>query len=259
MLEGLQYRLLKIIAPTEPRALDGSAYCGRSKIRTLLGDDIFELTKDKIVIDFGCGTGQESVEVAENGAGLVIGVDIQDEMLHQARRRARLAGVQDRCIFSTKASECADVIISLDSFEHFSDPAGILREMWELLKPGGCLVASFGPVWYHPLGGHLFSVFPWAHLVFSEKALIRWRSDIRNDGARCFEEVAGGLNRMTIRKFRKIVQASPFEENYIRTVPIRRLSAVCNRLTREFTTSSVRCRLKKGTEQTSSMIAHSSI
>jgi SAM-dependent methyltransferase len=259
MLESLQYRLLKLIAPTEPRGLDGSAYSGKSKLRTLLGDDIFELTKAKIVIDFGCGTGQESVEIAENGARLVIGVDIQEEMLYQARQRARLAGVQDRCIFSTKASECADVIISLDSFEHFSDPAGILREMWEVLKPGGYLVASFGPVWYHPLGGHLFSVFPWAHLVFSEKALIRWRSDIRNDGARRFDEVAGGLNRMTIRKFRKIVQRSPFEENYIRTVPIRRLSALCNRLTREFTTSTVRCRLKKRGGQTFSTTVQSAL
>src|ERR1700687_2219176 len=188
---------------------------------------------------------QQSVELAKNGAGLVIGVDIQEEMLHQARQRARLAGVQDRCMFSTKASQRAGVIISLDSFEHFGDPAGVLREMWELLKPGGCLVASFGPVWYHPLGGHLFSVFPWAHLVFSEKALIRWRGDIRDDGAQCFEEVAGGLNRMTIRKFRKIVQRSPFEENYIKTVPIRRLSALSNRWTQEFTTSTVRCKLKK--------------
>lgn len=258
MLESLQYRLLKLIAPTEPMGLNGSAYSEKNKLRTLLGDDIFELTKGKIIIDFGCGTGQESVELAENGAGLVIGVDIQEEMLCQARQRARLAGVQDRCMFSTKAPECADVIISLDSFEHFNDPVGILREMWELLKPGGCLLASFGPVWYHPLGGHLFSVFPWAHLVFSERALIRWRGDIRDDGARCFDEVAGGLNRMTIKKFRKIVQKSPFEEKYIKTVPIRRVSALCNRLTQEFTTSTVRCRLKKRGGWTSSGTLHSS-
>ena len=39
--------------------------------------------------------------------------------------------------------------------------------------------ASFGPPWYHPLGGHIFSVFPWAHLVFSEKVLLRWRKKFR--------------------------------------------------------------------------------
>jgi SAM-dependent methyltransferase len=252
MLERFQYRLLKLIAPIDPKGLDGSAYNGQSKLRTLLGNDIFDLANDKVVIDFGCGTGKESVELAQSGARLVIGVDIQEEMLSQARQRARLAGVQDRCVFSTKAPERADVIISLDSFEHFSDPSGALSEIWELVKPGGHLLASFGPTWYHPLGGHLFSVFPWAHLIFSEKALIRWRSDIRDDGAKSFGEVAGGLNQMTIARFLEIVQRSPFKVDYIRAVPIRRLSVLHNRLTQEFTSSTVRCKLYKPRESNSS-------
>src|SRR5262249_6321332 len=70
-------------------------------------------------------------------------------------------------------------------------PAAILLTMFDLLKPGGVLVASFGPTWYHPLGGHLVSVFPWAHLIFSENALMRWRSSIRSDGAKRFHEVEG--------------------------------------------------------------------
>jgi SAM-dependent methyltransferase len=115
---------------------------------------------------------------------LVIGVDIQADMLSQARERALVAGVQDRCIFSSKPSGSSDVIISLDSFGHFSDPAGVLREMWTMLRPGGWVLVSFGPLWFHPLGGHLFSVFPWSHLLFSEKALIHWRNGIRDDGAR---------------------------------------------------------------------------
>jgi hypothetical protein len=67
---------------------------------------------------------------------------------------------------------------------------------------------SFGPTWHHPYGGHLFSVFPWAHLIFSEKALTRWRSDLRDDGATRFGEVAGGLNQMTIRRFEELVADS---------------------------------------------------
>jgi hypothetical protein len=57
------------------------------------------------------------------------------------------------------------------------------------------------------LGGHLFSVFPWAHLIFSEQALIRWRSDFKSDGATRFSEVAGGLNQMTIRRFERLIAA----------------------------------------------------
>jgi len=96
-------------------------------------------------------------------------------------------------VFSTEAVQGVDAIISLDGFEHFDDPGAVLQTMHDLLKPGGTVYASFGPTWYHPLGGHLFSVFPWAHLIFSEKALLRWRSDLRSDGATRFGEVL--LNR----------------------------------------------------------------
>ena len=77
--------------------------------------------------------------------------------------------------FGTSTNELADVIVSVDAFGAFSDPAEVLRVMDRLLKPSGEVFISFGPTWYHPLGGHLFSVFPWAHLLFAEEALIEWR------------------------------------------------------------------------------------
>ena len=107
---------------------------------------------------------------------------------------AAAAGLEAVCPFSTATDERADVIVSIDAFEHFDDPPSILRIMDGLLGPEAEVLASFGPTWYHSFGGHLFSVFPWAHLLFSERALMRWRSDIRNDGAARFGEVAGGLN-----------------------------------------------------------------
>ena len=68
-------------------------------------------------------------------------------------------------------------------------------------RTGGCIFVSFGPTWYHPLGGHLFSVFPWVHILLTEDALIRWRAQFKTDGARKFGEVEDGLNQMTIRRF----------------------------------------------------------
>ena len=134
-----------------------------------------------------------------------------------------------------------DYIVSLDAFEHFEDPGAILDIMASLLKPGGEVLASFGPTWYHPLGGHLFSVFPWAHIVLSEAALVRWRSRYRDDGATRFSEVAGGLNQMTIKRFERLVAASPLEIKSLQCVPIRKASRFHNRFTREFLTSVVRC------------------
>jgi SAM-dependent methyltransferase len=237
------YLLRKISKDVEAGGMDGRVYANKSKLETLLGNDFWHNIEDKVVIDFGCGSGSESVEMAQHGARKVIGIDIQEKLLSAGREQARQSGVSDRCTFATKTDELADVIVALDSFEHFNDPAAILRTMREMIKPDGCVIASFGPTWYHPLGGHLFSVFPWAHLIFTEEALIRWRSDFKSDGATRFQEVEGGLNQMTIRRFERIVRESPFEFARFEAVPIRKLQMLASRLTREFTTAVVRCKL----------------
>ena len=227
------------------RRPEADPYANRSKLRTLLGDEWLAQLRGCTVIDFGCGEGSEVVELTSLGADRVIGLDIQERLLRVGRERAEKANCLDRVEFTTEWSGQADVIVSLDAFEHFDDPAGILRVMHGLLKPGGRVITSFGPTWYHPLGGHLFSVFPWAHLVFSERALIRWRSDFKSDGATRFSEVAGGLNQMTIARFERLVAESPFVVERVEPVPIRKLAPLHNRLTREFTTSVVRAVLRR--------------
>ena len=204
-VSDLQCNFLRFISPREPNVCSGGAFAGRSKLE-LLGTPLD--VAGKTVIDFGCGEVHECVELAKRGARKVIGVDIRPEMLERARSLAGHHGVSDTCKFAQRTQEKADMVISLDAFEHFDDPAEILSLMEALLKPEGSIRVSFGPTWYHPLGGHLFSVFPWAHLLFSERALIRWRSDFKSDGATRFREVAGGLNCMTIGRFERIVDHS---------------------------------------------------
>jgi len=245
MLTDIQYRILKRISPGAPGCCSGSVYEGKSKLAVQMGEDIFTRISGKVVIDFGCGEGADAVEMAGKGAKRVIGIDNREDVLSAARQKALSAGVQNTCLFVSSTNELADIVVSMDAFEHFADPAEILRIMNNLLQPAGEVLVSFGPTWYHPLGGHLFSVFPWAHLVFSEKALIRWRSTFKTDGATRFSEVAGGLNQMTIAKFEELVAGSPLKLASLDLVPIRKLRHLHNRLTREFTTAIVRCRLVK--------------
>jgi SAM-dependent methyltransferase len=241
----LAYRFLRWFAPGDgANGMDGSAYAGTSKLRVLLGDQLLAEIKGKDAIDFGCGDGAETIEIAQAGARSAVGVDIQTFRFPVAESRAAAAGVGDRVRFTDRADSPADVIVSIDSFEHFDAPDEILRIMAKLLRPGGRVIASFGPTWFHPLGGHLFSVFPWAHLIFTESALIRWRSDFKSDGATRFGEVAGGLNQMTIARFEQLVAASPFRVVRLEAVPIRRLRPIASEFTREFTTAIVRCTLE---------------
>jgi hypothetical protein len=84
-------------------------------------------------------------------------------------------------------------------------------------------------------------------LLFSEQALIRWRSTFKTDGATRFHEVAGGLNQITIDRFEQLVDRSPMQFSAFELVPIRKLESIHNLWTREFTTAVVRCHLTRRT------------
>lgn len=238
-----EYWVLKKAYPLSPGLLSEEVYKDKSKL-TLLGDELTEKLRGKTVLDFGCGKGNEAIEMVRLGAARVIGVDIREHFLEDARKNAETAGVSDRCTFTTTVCEPVEMITSIDSFEHFAEPEKVLALMASLLAPGGEVLFSFGPTWYHPLGGHMFSVFPWAHVVMTEKALMLWRSEFKRDGATRFGEVEGGLNQMTIRRFERLVEGSAFRLENFECVPIGKLRPIHNRFTREFTTALVRGRMK---------------
>lgn len=238
------YRVLRFIAP---RSQSSSGSIGTEALDTktelFFGDTFFKDVVGKTVIDFGCGRGNQSVEIALKGAAKVIGIDILEQRLEVGKQAAKQFGVEDRCIFTTNTSELGDIVISKDAFEHFADPAEILQIMSTLLKAKGYILASFGPTWLHPYGGHLFSVFPWSHLIFTEESQIRWRSDFKTDGATKFSEIEGGLNQLTIAKFEKIVADSPLRLEWLETIPIKGIALFKTKALREIGSSIVRCKL----------------
>jgi SAM-dependent methyltransferase len=240
------YRFLRWLKPGNDFQKPGELRASYTPvIKRVVGDEGWESLRGKTILDFGCGIGVGSVEMAHHGARRVIGLDIRQDVLAVAKESAEAAGVSAVCTFCHAFDEPVDVIVSMNAFEHFDDPAGVLRAMYGMLRDDGFVILSFGPTWYHPLGGHLFSVFPWSHLLFTEEAQIRWRSDFKTDGATRFGEVAGGLNMMTIKRFVSLVHESGFRFQTFRPVPIKPLAWAHNRLTRECTTSVLDCTLVK--------------
>jgi SAM-dependent methyltransferase len=241
----LGYRVLRCF-PTPcnwQSRLSDASLAGASKLEAYWGPGIWDELAGQSVIDYGCGTGGDAIEMAQRGARHVLGLDIFPKALAVAARAAERANVSERCTFGTATEQRVDAIVCIDCFEHFGDPSAVLRTMAELLNPGGTVFISFGPPWLHPYGGHSFSVFPWAHLLFTERSLLRWRSRYCSDGATRFHEVRGGLNQMTVRRFERLVEESPLRMTEFAAVPIRLLRLFHNRLTREFCTSIVRCKL----------------
>ena len=261
------YWLLKRLSkrPTPGGADVPHGPAGAEKLERLLGRGVLDRFVDKTVFDFGCGEGKEAVAVAVAGARCVVGADVLNDRLAAARRHAEEARVADRCLFLhaiddadeiTRLAGTFDSAFSLDAFEHFDDPGAVLKEFRRLLVPGGELLVSFGPPWKHPYGSHMryFIRWPWAHLVFDEPTLLRVRALHRDDGARRFGEVDGGLNQMTLARFKRLVSESGFAMRSFRAVPlstrfVERTPTPLKLLTlpgvREYFTSVVLCELVK--------------
>jgi SAM-dependent methyltransferase len=239
----LQFVLLKRFVDLSPSTYQGVPH--RRPLQSCFDATFPARVKDAVVIDFGSGHGSDTIEMSLMGAERAIGIELRESLVEQCRNKTNLYN----CDFYTKLPNelrsKADLVISVDAFEHFEDPALILNHMYDTLKPGGLAMISFGPPWRHPRGGHLFSVFPWAHLILSEASLIKWRNLFIHDGAKRFEEVEGGLNRMTVKSFAKYVENSPFEMVTMNCVAIRGFSLFQKLLSREFFTSCVQATLKK--------------
>jgi SAM-dependent methyltransferase len=184
------------------------------------------------VLDYGCGWGWQAVAMVKAGARSVFGLEIVPESIQKARDLARQHNVYDRVTISDQLPNellgTFDIVLSCSSFEHFSDPAGILDHMADIVRPGGRVIISFGEPWYSPYGSHMsfFTKVPWVNLLWSEATVMKVRGSYRNDGATRYEDVQGGLNRMTLAKFEHILAASRLKLEWMRYYPTKRLPLV---------------------------------
>ena len=165
-----------------------------------------ELVRDRDVLDFGCGFGDQAGALATKLGARVTGLDNHDGLLSAAvRSYGQVARFTDHL-----DGERFDVVISQDAMEHFNDPAAALAAMAAALRPGGLILMTFGPPWWAPYGAHMryFCPIPWLQLWFSEKTVMAVRARYRHDGARRYEEVESGLNKLSLAKFERIVRSS---------------------------------------------------
>lgn len=97
------------------------------------------------VCDLGCGNGFYTLKLAQQVGpqGTVLAVDIQPEMLSLLRNRAQSAGSRNiRPILATVADPHLpagqiDLVLLVDVYHEFSQPAAMLRAIRHSLKPAG--------------------------------------------------------------------------------------------------------------------------
>jgi hypothetical protein len=73
---------------------------------------------------------------------------------------------------------------------------------------------------------NFFTMVPWVHFFFSEATIMDVRPLYRNDGAKRFSEVEGGLNKIGVRGLRGLLRKLRLEIEYFDLRPVKGLKAL---------------------------------
>ncbi|MDB9525506.1 methyltransferase domain-containing protein [Oscillatoria sp. CS-180] len=125
---------------------DANLYQEKHSFVWQLSDDLLNLLAPQpgeYVLDLGCGTGQLTQKIADQGAS-VIGIDADPTMIAEAQRQfPQLTFVVADARHFTLPSP-ADAIFSNAALHWIPEQTDVAARMIAALKPGGRLVAEFG-------------------------------------------------------------------------------------------------------------------
>jgi ubiquinone/menaquinone biosynthesis C-methylase UbiE len=103
-------------------------------------------TKDKLILDAGCGTGYKSLVLAEANPGAkIIGIDISEQSLDLARKRFQHHGLENGEFHLLSIYELPNLGLEFDYINCdellylFPEPAVALKAMKSVLKPQGII------------------------------------------------------------------------------------------------------------------------
>jgi SAM-dependent methyltransferase len=97
------------------------------------------VTAGTTVLDIGCGSGLALALAASRGAR-TSGLDISAPLLEVARRRVPAADLREGGLDELPfADESDDAVLAINALQFAADPAGALREVHRVLRPGGRL------------------------------------------------------------------------------------------------------------------------
>jgi SAM-dependent methyltransferase len=216
--------------------------------------DLVERVRGKRILDFGCGHGWQAVALKKLGATEVWGVDIVPAHLAFACELARKQGEDVHFVDRIPQGLNFDVVLSISAFEHFSDPEGMVQLMRSLVSPTGQIIITWAEPWYSHAGSHLGNftripgtnaAIPWCNLLFSDRALLTLRAQFREDHPERIGDIEGGLNKMTVARFERIMRESAMRIELLQAHPTLGLPLVTRiPVVRELLTSAATCILR---------------
>lgn len=201
-----------------------------------------QMFENKIVVDVGCGAAGKSLYYASLGAKKVYGLELLEKYKEEAEALAKDTGLSDKFEFVAGDSanmpfedNFADTIVVNDAMEHVAEPEITIKEMLRVLKPEGRIFINFPP-YYHPMGAHLTDAIyiPWVHMFFSDDILIEGYKELVKDVPDGVERIKfriskdengkeyfSYINKMTIKRFKKILKELNITPEYYCEAPLR--------------------------------------
>lgn len=92
------------------------------------------------ILDVGCGPGHYAIALAQMGATRVVGIDLSPTMLDVAQKKARAAGVEDRCRFELadfltfSSEEAFDFVVVMGFMDYIEEAQPVVDKAIALAK-----------------------------------------------------------------------------------------------------------------------------
>lgn len=180
--------------------------------------DLAKIRKNMKVIDFGCGRGELSYQIALTGAN-VLGMDYSKEAIKIAKtlpkpKKGSLKFILNKNLKIPKKSSSIDLIFFIDVLEHLypKQALQILKEFHRVLKPGGKIILHTAPNrHYYDIGYPYFTrwismfINPVWKLLFKESLITR--KELRTDYEKNMH-----VNECAIGDVKRILQNIGFDE-----------------------------------------------
>lgn len=114
-------------------------------------------------LEIGCGQGRTLEWVHATTGASVFGVELLESEARKARMVAEVVVGNIELIQLPFPEQSFDVILTLDVLEHLQHPWTTVQKLHQLLRPGGCLIASIPNVRHIAVLGPLLFAGRWTY------------------------------------------------------------------------------------------------
>ncbi|MGR3303177.1 MAG: class I SAM-dependent methyltransferase [Candidatus Scalindua sp.] len=123
-------------------------------------------------LELGCWDGMVSCNLNCRGKKTTA-IDNRTEGFDQRAINEGVALLQMDSTHLKFENESFDFVFSYDAFEHFEEPELVLQEAIRVVKKGGYIYLSFGPLYMSSDGLHLYNIIPvpYCQFLFSKELL----------------------------------------------------------------------------------------